>query len=155
MPGRCSSASEPAPPGCSTAYTVCSPASASRKGSQNSPPAPCRNSTGEPVPATRTRALIGPTSTIRSATWSGRLGAVVVTVAPSGLRTGGHGPDGGPGRPPLVRPPLGVPDPADARHDLLGEQRDVLLGQLVGHRADLQQRVQVAHPQRLRGLDQP
>ena len=43
-------------------------------------------------------------------------------------------------RPPLVLPALVGPQVADLGHDLLGEQRDVLLGQLVGHRADLQQR---------------
>ena len=41
-------------------------------------------------------------------------------------------------------PALVGPQVLDLGHDLFGEQRDVLLGELVGHRADLQQRDEVA-----------
>src|SRR5262245_64845542 len=122
-------------PGCSGANTVNCSASPSRNGSHCSPPAPCRNTTGSPEPARCTRVVIWPSqnskvSVVTICSRSHRLALVAQTLGPPAVL------------------PLGEVV-AQMREHLRGEQVDVLEGELVGHRADVQEHHQVPHAQLL------
>src|SRR5581483_2695212 len=64
------------------------------------------------------------------------------------------GPAPGVGRPPAVLP-FGIPEIADRGHHVLREARDVLDGEVVRHRAHLEEDHQVADPGYLAGRAQP
>src|SRR4051812_12022303 len=122
---------------------MCVWASSARKPrSVGSPQGPCRYTSGGPSPATSTSV-----STVPCQSCSRSARAIAMLLSPPSRLAAGGG-RGGPLRPQALRPPtvlpLVVPQARQVRQHLAAEQVDVLQRQLVGHRAEVQQRQQVA-----------